>query len=259
MKKILSIFAFFLFLSSALGALEIPLSIGLGGNMGFGYSSISADHYSGLSGKQSYSSFLYGLFTFFDARYVEVGLGFSGLANGVTHSENFSNDTGADPEDVSLGGSAVYLSLYGKYPFRLGDSFTVYPLMGMEGEIVSSMRYSKDSPAGYNARKAGDSYQGNADDWSAFWFRFGAGVDFYVREGLFLRGELTFGIKANTSREKAIVNKITSISDYKNVSSYGLGGKLTVSVGYTFRTLGDGGGSLFTGVGSDLDVYYPKQ
>lgn len=258
MKKTLSILAFFILFSPAIFAVDIPLSIGLGGNLGFDGSVISAGTTYGLVGKQSYSSFSYGLFAFFDARFVEVGLGFSGLANGVAHNETLRMITGIDAEDMPLSGNTLFLSFYGKFPFQINDSLSLYPLIGFEGEIVMSMLYGMDSL--YGDRKKGDSYQGNANDWSAFWFRFGIGSDFQFSEGFFLRGELTFGLKANTSRENAIVGAISSNSDFSDISSYGLGGKLTIAVGFTFKTLGLGGGSGgYTAIRSgDNDIYYPR-
>jgi hypothetical protein len=254
LKKTLSILAFFILFSSALFAVEFPLSLGLGGSFGIDSSVISAD-LSDTIAKQSYSSYAYGLLIFFDMRFAEIGMGFSGLSTTVNHSESFRKATGIDPEEMTLSGNTLFLSLYGKYPFQLSSSLSLYPLVGIEAEIVMSMRYGSDSL--YGARIKGDSYQGNADDWTAVWFRFGIGSDFHLNEGVFLRSELTFGIKANTPREKAIISAITKQGDYTNISSYGIGGKLTISVGYTFKTLGQGGGSAYSS-GSNADVYYPR-
>jgi hypothetical protein len=193
-----------------------------------------------LESQVNYSIFSGGAIAFFDFHYAEFSLGFSGLANKVTGSERLrENNGGQDPEDASLSGATVSISLYGKYPFDFGN-YTVYPIFGFEGRFCISMRYRKDTI--WDDKKEGDSYQGNASDWSAFWLRLGAGVDVFLSDAFFVRGELTFGIKFNTPRERAIVNRLTESGVWSEIVSFGAGGKLALTVGYNFGSVNIGGG-----------------
>lgn len=264
MKKIFSIITFFIVFTTGIFALELPLSIGFGGLLDYNFTNISADHVDyALSGKLGYSTFNYGLFTFFDAYYVEAGLGFAGIATSIkTDAALPKANGGIDPEDINLTGNMLILSLYGKFPFNF-DGFSIYPLVGIEGQIVLAMLYAEDSPKGWNNKKKWDSYQGSVTDWSAFWFRVGAGADFFLSDSFFIRSELTYGLKANTSREKLIIENLANDGNYNNIEAWCMGGKLTISIGYTFSTTNlsnsgawSGGGSSSSG-GED-NIYYPR-
>jgi hypothetical protein len=267
LKKAISIIIFFIVSVTCVCALELPLSAGLGGLLDYGYANIGADHKSaGLTGKMTYSALNYGIFTYLDARYVSIGLGFSGISTTIKTDEALHKSNGGiDPENITVVGNALILSLYGKFPFAF-ERYTIYPLLGIEGQIVLSMLYGEDSPEGWDNKKQWDSYQGTPHDWDAFWFRVGAGCDFFLGEAFFIRGELTFGIKANTAREKLIVDNLAANGNYDNISAWGIGGKLTVSVGFTFSSLdfaglgdfGGGGGGGSSGGGGADNIYYPR-
>jgi hypothetical protein len=272
LKKAFSIIIFFIASSIGTFALELPLSTGLGVLLDYSYSSISADHKDlGLSGSLSYSSFNYGLFTYFDMRYLEAGLGFAGISTSIKTDEAISSkdgNNGIDPENIKLTGNALILLLYGKFPFDF-DGFSVYPLIGIEGQIVLSMLYGEDSPAGWERKKEGDSYLGTAGNWSSFWFRAGVGFDFFVGDSFFIRTELTFGIKAPNPREMTITRNLSNSGTYDNISAYSIGPKLRLAIGYVFTTVDifsglggsySGGGSRGGGGGgwSDSDIYYPR-
>jgi hypothetical protein len=228
--------------SSVVFALEIPIITGMGFTMDYNMTSYKGRvaYNTSLESQVNYSIFSGGALAFFDFHYAEFSLGFSGLANKVTGSERLrENNGGQDPTDASLSGATVSISLYGKYPFDFGN-YAVYPILGFEGRFCISMRYTEDSV--WDDKKEGDSYQGNASDWSAFWLRLGAGLDFFLGDALFVRGELTFGIKFNTPRERAIVNRLVQSGTWAEVVSFGAGGKLALTIGYKFGTFNLGGG-----------------
>lgn len=266
-KRIVAITAAFVISTSSISALEIPIIAGLGAITDFSSTTIQANHayQLGYEGSFTYSILSAGFFAFFDVDYVEFSLGFTGLFNYITGNEMLSLTTGTDREDADLSGATVNISLMGKYPFEF-NRFTIFPLLGIEGRICISMRLRDNT--GYDQQNAGDSYQGNATDWSTFWFRIGAGADFFLNEAFFIRTELTFGIKVNTARENAVIDRIATNPEYKDSTVFGAGGKLTVAIGYYFGSTnlalpswlrgrgGRGGGGSSSGA-SDPNIYRP--
>ncbi|MDR2509905.1 MAG: hypothetical protein LBC77_04590 [Spirochaetaceae bacterium] len=277
MKKFTAVFAAFVLSASAVFALDIPIIAGVGLDIDLNITTYEAKHrfLTGLDGTVSYTILNGGGFFFFDVHYLSADIGFSGLYNFVLGNDELSKYSGGiDRYDATLSGGTVNFSLLGKYPFEF-DGYYIYPILGIEGRLCISMRYTEDSI--YDQKKKGDSYQGDATDWSAFWFRVGAGADFYLSDSLFIRTQLTFGIKLNTARENTILKRLVSTgvdlngSDFKEASAFGAGGKLTVAIGYNFGTAnigtfgGGGGGSRSRGGGGGgrgkggPDVYLPFQ
>ena len=267
MKRISLFFALFLLSASAVFSLEIPLIVGLGTLFDYNVTTYQAErrYETGLQGEVNYSILGTGAFAFLDFRYVEFSFGFNGLLNFIKGNGTLKDVTNADWYDASLSGATINLSLIGKYPFTF-TGYEVYPLFGIEGRICISMRYREDSI--WDEKRAGDSYQGNASDWSSFWFKIGGGADFYLGTSFFIRTQLVFGIKLNTARENAIVDLIRNSEDYLQSYVFGAGGKLVLAVGYNFGSTnlslpsGGGGGGKSRSRGrtppaSDGDIYRP--
>jgi hypothetical protein len=266
LKKSFSIIFFLLFLCTGLCA--VPLSAGVGLDLDFDNTDIKAEYNNGLNLKAelSYTGLNYGISGFFDAKYLVVGFGFAGVSKWVKTTAGMSMVTGTDPEDISLYGNALSLSLYGKLPFEFSD-FTIYPILGVELKIMLSLLYAEDSPEGWDRKKQGDSYQGNAKDWTAFWGRVGVGADFNVGDSFFIRGTLTFGLKVNTAREAFIMEKIQKEPDHEFsvATSFGYGIKASIAIGFSvgeFSGFGGGGGGRGGGGGGrgggGSDIYYPQ-
>jgi hypothetical protein len=245
----------------------LPLSAGFGLDFGFDHTKITAEKTGGLGykGQLSYTPLNYGFFGFFDATYIDVKFGITGVTTWVKTTAAVSNSNGGvDPENIRLYGNALTLSFYGKYPFEL-NSFTIYPILGIEFKIMLSLLYDQDSPEEYDHRKKGDSYQGKAKDWTAFYGRLGVGFDFNVSDSFFIRSEVTFGIKPSTARENFIIDNLVNSQEFSEVNHYGLGLKVTVALGFSVGELSGGrggyrggGGSYGGGRGGGNDIYYPR-
>ncbi|MDR2481037.1 MAG: hypothetical protein LBD07_01925 [Spirochaetaceae bacterium] len=233
-KKLLSLLAAFVVLSSSVSALEIPVIAGIGTFVDYNITTYGAKSVSqeDFHGETNYSIFSFGWFTFFDIRYVDFSFGFAGLFNKIKSNLTLSGTTGADWANLSCSGATLHFSLSGKYPFDLGF-FDIYPLLGIEYRRCISMRLTEDTE--FDHQKRGDSLMGNASDWSAFWFRIGAGMDLHMGEAWFIRSELTFGIKLNTAREAELIRRLQANNyDFKDASGFGGGGKLVIAIGYHF-------------------------
>lgn len=261
-KKVCAFFITLL-VSSGVFALDIPLIFGFGGHFDFSNTLIKADnrYETGWEGRVNYSILSGGAHIFADVLYAELSLGFSGIVNFIDGNSTLAMfNGGLDHDEVMLKGATIHLSLLGKYPFDF-DGFQFYPLLGIEGRFYVSMRYTEDSI--YDQKKKGDSYQGDASDWTTFWVRAGVGADFYLGEAFFIRSQLTFGIKLNTARENTIQKRLVSIPDIAAATVLGAGGKLVISVGYNFGTaqvgtFSFGGNDRNYGGGSGgSDIYMP--
>jgi hypothetical protein len=108
-----------------------------------------------------------GVFGFFGlSRYFELNLGVL-----YKNAGEFKSDRGSFNFELEPA-SALQIGVYGKYPILLSDKLVVFPTGGIDYE----MNTSDD-----------DSW------WDDFWFRAGAGADFFLRDRIFLRGHLLYG------------------------------------------------------------------
>ncbi|MDR3325180.1 MAG: hypothetical protein LBS82_04250, partial [Spirochaetaceae bacterium] len=122
-----------------------------------------------------------------DATYAELSFGFFG--GGGTMSQE-RNGVSGDGMDFSVTG--LDIGLQGKYPIELGSSLSVFPIFGIDYRVVVGAKIA-DKPAD------------NAGDLSAFWFKFGGGLDYAIANNVYLRADLLYGIRlANKMENDAI-------------------------------------------------------
>jgi hypothetical protein len=149
-----------------------------------------------------------GILAFFDATYAELTVGMFG-ANGDIDKER------------SMFG--IDFGLLGKYPFKLGENFSIFPLLGIEYHLVLT---ALDN----------DEYQFQNDnedapvDLSALWFKAGAGLDFSFDKTLYLRGELLYGLRIVNKYEMDLVDSEGSGA----TSLLGHGLNIKLALGYRF-------------------------
>ena len=126
-----------------------------------------------------------GGFAFFDATFAELSFGFF-AASGDWH--RISNGNTTSKYDMSYTG--LDISLLGKYPFTLTEQFTLFPLLGIDYRRFVSLKR--------NGTKISDP----PGDWSALWFKLGAGADYAFTEHIFARLGLLYGIRLANKFEK---------------------------------------------------------
>jgi len=105
---------------------------------------------------------------------------------------------------------------------------TVFPLFGIDGQIALGDFDDTLRSSFQNAANFGYEVPTLGEFWNALWIRFGAGADFALFGNLFLRGELLYGIKLNSSHQ-------SRMSDYWDRGGVSNGLHLRLSVGYTIR------------------------
>ena len=155
----------------------------------------------------------FGAYGFFDATYVEVGVGiaYGSLSLG---SEGWGDLIVANYGSDDFG-SAVQLdfTILGKYPINLG-AFTIFPLLGVSYNMVLSHTMNGES-------------NNSPGDLNQFGILGGAGLDFGLTDSLYLRGEALFHLRfASKDMSDGAINGFST--------TLGMGPRVRVAVGYRF-------------------------
>jgi len=155
-----------------------------------------------------------GGFAFFDATFAELSLGF------FTASGRINGRTNRKIADTSYTG--LDISLLGKYPFTLSEHFTLFPLLGITYRHIISTKIDYFT------------FQNNgAGDYSALWFKLGAGADYAFTEHIFARLGVVYGIRLKNKMEK--LWKTTNFTTaYTAETRLGHGLDVKLAVGYRF-------------------------
>jgi hypothetical protein len=185
----------------------------------------------------------YGSYFFVDAAFAELSLGFHRGDN--TWKENISADSPTEGRVFSSNtqGTGTELMLdvivLGKYPFRLGERFTLFPLAGVEYQIALLERRKEkgfsayDRTDGHHEKDSnGGAYRLSA--WNSLLIDIGAGIDFIVFPSMYLRAELLYGFRLMTPYEVDALEKVKKQVSAPHPKLGGLtsGPVLRIGVGY---------------------------
>ncbi|MDR1301782.1 MAG: outer membrane beta-barrel protein [Treponema sp.] len=199
---------------------ELKLSAGVGGyftsDFGGGVKGSSGGYT--ISGKTPYAGG--GGFAFFDATFMELSLGFWG--GGST----FTMESGGGTVETDLSVMGLDIGLLGKYPLAVNEKLSVFPLLGITYRIMLSV---KNEDGDQLKNSDGDDAAG---DFSALWFRLGAGVDYSFTDQVYVRGGLLYGLRLANKFENDYVDTIPSAADPKTLLGHGL--EIKIAVGYRF-------------------------
>jgi hypothetical protein len=173
-----------------------------------------------------------GGFAFFDATYAELTLGLFGGGGTVEVMI-----PGLISSDNSLSLMSFNIGLLGKYPFAVNEKLSVFPLLGIEYDIVFSAKIDGDD---YEGSKTGSSldFDGGPGDFSTFWFKFGGGLDYSFTEKIYLRGEVLYGLRLANKAEKDFEDLFKDLGQLGNVdvdTDTLLGHGLTVKLGVGYK------------------------
>jgi len=154
--------------------------------------------------KQVWTTPWYGIgFPYFlDLVYVELGISLN-LCYGTDQYEydgRKEKDKDTEHSFVIMGFSALF-----KYPIGRGGSVSVYPAAGIEYALVVSGKTTAPNEYGWGEDEwEWDGKDGNdkASDFSALWFKFGAGLDIALAERVFWRTEALYGVRLPSKYEK---------------------------------------------------------
>jgi hypothetical protein len=192
MKKCVVFGTVVLFCASMAFAANFTPSIGVGGqyDLGIVHSKVGA-----LKDTNNFS--LGSGFLFFDATYIEVDVG----VGGYSYPHN-------------LGGIFMGFGLYGKYPVALGSRFSLFPMLGMDYQLMLSANQNDSSLSG----KARD---GARDRFNSFWIKAGLGGDLSLTKALYLRGEFLWGFKFKSKTERDIVDASEKLGIDASIVTHG--------------------------------------
>ena len=151
---------------------------------------------------------------FFDAAFAEASLGFFAAGGYMSYFENNSMEQISDMPYAGLD-----IGLMGKYPFALGERFTLFPLLGIAYRSFISVKI--------------DGKDDVAKDWSALWFKLGGGADYAFTDHVYARLNVVYGIRLANNLEKEWVHYAqATFGNGETRLGHGLDVKL--AAGYTF-------------------------
>ena len=258
MKKIFSILLLFLF--SFTGAFaQFRVSAGGGGFIG-------GDHGGGINiipdmeplypvmGFDSALKFPYfggGGFIFFDAVYAEASAAF--FAGNGSQEFIFTMDDELISFKRKYAYTSINLSLLGKYPFKLNEKLFIFPLLGIDYQImlnikdVNGVKYKGFAMPDLLRQTLGSMgyyendivFPGKPADFNSLWFKFGGGADFMINSNVFIRFSALYGIRLKNKMEKNMEKQINLLSvisgyDIRNETRLGHGLNVKIAAGYKF-------------------------
>jgi len=175
-----------------------------------------------------------GIYGFFDATFAVLGAGL--VFNNVRQTVAIPDLS--DTISPTLAGEEVHrfsftqlnLSLLLRYPFQVGERWSVFPMLGIDGQIAlgdfdDNLRrdFQQIANMGYEMPTLGEF-------WNSLWLRVGVGADINLRGNLFLRGEALYGFKLPSVYD-------SRMADFWEPELRGMANGLHVrlGIGYRFR------------------------
>ncbi|MDR3019388.1 MAG: hypothetical protein LBU66_00620 [Treponema sp.] len=231
-----------LFLTINAFAVDFSISAGAGGLLGYTFTRYTMEGGNFIS-TQNMDRFDYAGFVFVDFTYAELAVMYKGGNN--TYSEDMIIDNDALADDKGAGSeTSLGISLLGKFPFKVDERFSWFPMLGIEYQIALKQVRAPEDGLLYDRSKGHTPEDRDKNDdpyplsaWNSFWINVGAGVDFYIYNSIFLRSELLFGFRLPTEYELGALEKVKAPPiNIKDPTLSGLTGSpmLKIGVGYRF-------------------------
>jgi hypothetical protein len=241
-----------------LGAAPLPLSAGGGSLLGYTFTRYSLESEGALDANmadqgdirstQTMDRFNYGGFLFFDAAYGELAVSLRGGRN--SYEETMEHKLAGVPWASASDGAptkgtgtemTIGVSLLGKYPFRVNEKITWFPLLGIEYQVALFEWRRPEGDVVHDRTKGelqadqdkdGDPYPLSA--WNSLTVDIGAGFDYQLTGRLFLRNELLFSFRLQTDYETGALEMLEHRFHASDPQLVGLTGgpTLRTSVGY---------------------------
>jgi hypothetical protein len=211
MKKA-ALFALALGIAASVSAEDIAMSAGgglfFGGDFGGGanYTGSDAD----IIGYDQFVAPLYGwgLHAFFDYEYLEAGLSF------YWGGGRWSQIKGSDKTPIHDASTfSINIDALGKYPVDIMENMRGFPILGFAYHIVLWGEGGLTKSWGGAEAFDGKGGAPKAFDLSALWIKFGGGIDYAVSERIYIRPELTYGIRLANSYESNVLSKEIKVDE----------------------------------------------
>ena len=168
-----------------------------------------------------------GAFIFFDAKYLEVSLGYFrgiGVKTWKTSSRGVEIETESTAERVDL--TSLNNGLLFKYPFSITDNFVLFPALGVNYQSVLSLMLDNEPFEPH-------------EFLNAIWFQFGGGLDYHISQKMYLRLKVLYTLRPNTNLEifdrdgyDYVYKYEWRFSDVKTESFLGHGPNIDLALGF---------------------------
>jgi hypothetical protein len=228
---------------------EFSFSVGTGGLLGglFTRYTMDADGMASgtriqMSAVDTMDQFNYGFFAFFDATYGVFSVLYQNGANTYSQTADIKGLFGTSSSGRGWE-SVLGFSLLGKYPFRLGDRLTVFPLLGMDYYVALYEKRAQPDGYVYDRNDSVREVHKNREtfrlsDWNSFWVNLGGGLDFALTQRFFIRANLLYGFRLMTSHETKNLERVKFETGDSDPNKGGLtsGPSLRLCAGYRFYT-----------------------
>ena len=157
--------------------------------------------------KFEYDLMSFGAFAFFDAKYVELGVGPSfGIAN-------LSEGGSSEPKNLKL--FQLDLSVLGKIPINLADGkFTFFPMLGVS---YNTVLFGISGTEGMTV-----------SELNQIGLLGGVGLDYYITSSIYLRSEGLFHFRL------PVWKLMDSIKETDSKVKFGVGPRIRLGIGYRF-------------------------
>jgi len=220
---------------------DFSVSAGAGVLVGYTFSRYSLEG-GEVKSAQNMDRFDYAGFIFLDVTYAELTVMYKGGSS--SYRENMIYSSASLTDSAGTGSEAsIGFSLLGKYPFRINERLTCFPLIGVEYQIVLIQRRKPDGGLVYDRSKGELIEDRDKNDnpyplsaWNSIWIDIGAGLDYFFTGSLFLRTELLFGFRLPTAYEMGALEVVKNPPmNVQNPSLAGLTGSPMVKLGVGYR------------------------
>jgi hypothetical protein len=156
-----------------------------------------------MDAKQSENNFNFGFFGFFDATYAEFSFGYQHAVYKWKQDGSLSGGSGL--WEWRGNRDSLFISLLGKYPFRLAPQFSLAPCLGVEYQIVVNDRGKGYYPKTHAHTNRTELDKANelkrVTKLNAVWINVGAQADYDMDANLYLRGSFILGFRLPTPYE----------------------------------------------------------
>jgi len=180
MKRILTIL---FILTICMSAFSQGISVGVGASGAYYWDTFSST-FGGTTTSQTVTQVPLNFKAFIDVTYLEASVGYM-MVNGATGTTDPVTLTTTYTDKSSF----LSLSLMAKYPFNLGPTVTLFPLVGVE--YYKNLSYTDANGNDLKAALPADQQA----DLDQFWISAGIGADISLGKIIYIRPEILVGYK----------------------------------------------------------------
>jgi hypothetical protein len=200
-KKVLLVMVLAAIVAGGAFAVDFKISAGVGGFVGgdFGGGAELTANMLGIKIIEAYKTSYFGGggYGFFDLTFAELSVGYfygSGQIKSELSATGIPIPSTSSAIDYYI--SSLTFGLLGKLPIAISDKLIFFPALGIDYQMVLSLT-DEDGNSAKNWFG-----QDAAGDFSALWFKAGAGIDFFFTDSIYLRFTALYGIRLTNQFEK---------------------------------------------------------